>query len=62
MHYKTTFTLTHEYFSVTVLPAAGVALDANFHVVTFKFLLGWLIFLPEDLKALSSCFSTHTSY
>lgn len=43
--------LTHEYFTVTVLPAAGVALDANFHVVTPRFLLGWLIFLPEDLKS-----------
>lgn len=42
--------LTHEYFSVTVLPAAGVALDANFRVVTPRFLLGWLIFLTRRLE------------
>lgn len=54
--------LTHEYFPVPVLPAAGVALDATFHVVTFRFLLGWLIFLPEDLKVPGSLFLTHMSY
>lgn len=54
--------LTHEYFPVTVLPTAGVALNTNFHVVTFRFLLGCVIFLPEDLKVLISGFFTHTSY
>lgn len=54
--------LNHEYFPVTVLPETGVTLDADFHVLTSSFLLGWLIFLPEDLKVLRSHFLTHMSY
>lgn len=54
--------LTHEYCPVAVLPAAGIAVGANFHLVTFRFLLGWLIFLLEDLKVLRSHSLVHMSY
>lgn len=54
--------LTHEFCPVAVSPAAGIAVDANFHLATFRFLLGWLIFLPEDLKVLRSRSLVHMSY